>query len=189
MSINREEKLDPRVIRSKRMFKEALISLLQENADHHKVTVQSLADRAELNRATFYLHYRDVEDLLEQLTNEVLDELARRIHPLSEIGPSKENLPLVSFLEHIYEHAPLFQVMLENKEFRHRLFAILTDIVSIRRERRKPAEPAKQVPIQIIAASSLGIVTWWIQEGTPYSPSYLANQINQMYRRNSNTKA
>ncbi|MBM6996081.1 TetR/AcrR family transcriptional regulator [Paenibacillus sp. DXFW5] len=183
MSTNPEEKVDPRVTRTKRLFREALIALLQESADPHKVTVQSLASRAGLNRATFYLHYRDVEDLLEQLTREVLDELARRMRPLTESGPSREQSPLVSFLEQIYENAALFQVLMENKEFRHRLFAMLTDIVSIRRERRKLADPAKQVPIQIVAASSLGIVSWWIEEGTPYSPSYLADQINQMYRR------
>lgn len=188
MSTNREEKVDPRITRTKRMFREALIALLQENADPRKITVQGLASRAGLNRATFYLHYRDVEDLLEQLTKEVLDELARRMRPLTENGPSKNPSPLVSFLEQIYENAPLFRVLMENKEFRHRLFAILTDIVSLRRERRKSVDPAKQVPIPIVAASSLGIVSWWIEEGTPYSPSYLANQINQIYRKNGNIK-
>lgn len=189
MLSNKEGKVDPRVIRTKRMFREALIALLHENTDLRKVTVQGLADRAGLNRATFYLHYRDVEDLLEQLTKEVLDELARRIHPLTESGLTKDNNPLVSFLEEIYENAALFQVLLENKEFRHQLFKIMMNIVSTRRARRKAADPSKQVPIEVIAASTLGIVTWWIEEGTPYSPSYLANQINQLYRRSSPSKA
>lgn len=189
MLSNKEGKVDPRIIRTKRMFREALIALLHENTDLRKVTVQGLADRAGLNRATFYLHYRDVEDLLEQLTKEVLDELARRIHPLTESGLTKDNNPLVSFLEEIYEKAALFQVLLENKEFRHQLFEIMMNIVSTRRARRKAADPSKQVPIEVIAASTLGIVTWWIEEGTPYSPSYLANQINQLYRRSSPSKA
>ncbi|MFL6555143.1 MAG: TetR/AcrR family transcriptional regulator, partial [Bacillus sp. (in: firmicutes)] len=75
MSNNEKKKVDPRIKRTKKMFKAALISLIQENSDKSKLTVQNIADRAELNRATFYLHYQDTEDLMEQMIDEVLDEL------------------------------------------------------------------------------------------------------------------
>ncbi|WP_245640329.1 TetR/AcrR family transcriptional regulator [Neobacillus massiliamazoniensis] len=162
------------------MFKEALISLLEENYDRSKLTVQSIADRAELNRATFYLHYRDIEDLMEQMINEVLDEMYQTINPLSQDNLSLGKASLISFLEHIYQHAGLFNVMLENKDFRKRVFSMLLEIVSLWREERKVKGRSFQVSNEIIASSTLGIVTWWIQEGTPYSPSYLANQIIKM---------
>ncbi|MEH7086039.1 TetR-like C-terminal domain-containing protein [Neobacillus drentensis] len=38
------------------------------------------------------------------------------------------------------------------------------------------------MPNEIIASSTLGIVSWWLQEGTPYSPSYFAQQIFPMYK-------
>ncbi|WP_188454871.1 TetR/AcrR family transcriptional regulator [Virgibacillus oceani] len=186
MSNNKEEKVDPRILRTKRMFKVALISLLQENENQSKLTVQKLADRAELNRATFYLHYHDIEELKEQMVDEVLDELNRKIHPLFRENQEIVTQPIVSFLEHIYENAVLFNVMIENKGFRKRLFEIITGIVSIRRETRKVKKHTSQVPIEIIASSTFGIVTWWIQKGMPYSPSYLAEQINRVYRNNIN---
>jgi len=188
MSNDKKQKVDPRIIRTKKMFKEALISLLQENEDQSKLTVQKLADRAELNRATFYLHYQDIEDLMEQMVEDVLGELLKKIHTHLDEYQELGTQPIVSFLEHIYEHAALFQVMLEHKDFRKRLFEIVVEIISIRRQKRKGKGPSVQVPIEIVASSTFGIITWWIRAGTPYSPQYLAKQINQLYRKNMNPK-
>jgi AcrR family transcriptional regulator len=187
--MSNQEKVDPRIIRTKRMFKEALVSLLQENGDQSKLTVQKLADRAELNRATFYLHYQDIEDLKEQLVDEALKELTETIHPLYAENEGSPTPPIVSFLEHIYEHADLFNVMLESKEFRSRLFEIIVGIISARRETRKGKGRGPQVPIEIIASSTFGIVSWWIQKGMPYTPGYLAEQINLVFRSSGGRSA
>jgi AcrR family transcriptional regulator len=180
--MSNQEKIDPRIMRTKRMFKEALVSLLLENGDQSKLTVQKLADRAELNRATFYLHYQDIEDLKEQMMTEVLAELTETIHPLFEENMDKTTPIIVSFLEHFYEHADLFNVMLESKDFRSRLFDIIIEIISARRENRKGKRRSTQVPIEIIASSTFGIISWWIQKGMPYTPGYLAEQIDKVFR-------
>jgi len=179
-------KVDPRIKRTKRMFKDALISLIQENYDKSKLTVQNIADRAELNRATFYLHYHDIDDLMEQMIDEVLDELNMTMKYPSEDNPSinkgypAPRIRLISFLDHFYRNAGLYNVMLENKDFRKRVFGILLDIVTFWAEDRIAKGKSFQVSNEIIAASTLGIVSWWLQEGTPYSPSFLANQIIRM---------
>jgi AcrR family transcriptional regulator len=180
--MSNQEKIDPRIIRTKKMFKEALVSLLQANGDQSKLTVQKLADRAELNRATFYLHYQDIEDLKEQMVTEVLEELTETIRPLFEENVDKTTPIIVSFLEHFYEHAGLFNVMLESKDFRSRLFDIIVSIISARRETRKGKGRSPQVPIEIIASSTFGIISWWIQKGMPYTPGYLAEQIDMVFR-------
>ena len=46
-------------IRSKRMIKQAFLSLIKEK-DISKITVTELVERADLNRATFYAHYPDI---------------------------------------------------------------------------------------------------------------------------------
>lgn len=180
-------KIDPRIKRTKRLFKEALISLIQENYDKSKLTVQTIAERAELNRATFYLHYRDIDDLMEQTINEILDELHETMKAPEEKGQLVVTSPtprsrLVSFLEHFYQNAGLYNVMLENKDFRKRVFAILIDIVTYWSEYRKKKGRSFNVPDEIVAASVLGIVTWWLEEGTPYSPTYLANFIVERFK-------
>jgi AcrR family transcriptional regulator len=49
---------DPRILRSRRMLKDALARLLMKK-EFEDVSVQEIADEATLNRATFYLHYSD----------------------------------------------------------------------------------------------------------------------------------
>ncbi|EKN66628.1 putative TetR family transcriptional regulator [Neobacillus bataviensis LMG 21833] len=183
MSNNEKPKVDPRIKRTKKMFKDALISLIQENSDKSKLTIQTIADRAELNRATFYLHYQDIDDLMEQTIDEILEELNMTMEIPSEDNQAtkKGNLSprnrLISFLEHFYQNAGLYNVMLENKDFRKRVLSILLDIVTFWAEDKKAKGGAFKVPNEIIASSTLGIISWWLQEGTPYSPSYLADQI------------
>ncbi|MBT2658910.1 TetR/AcrR family transcriptional regulator [Bacillus sp. ISL-18] len=185
MSNQEKLKTDPRIKRTKKMFKEALISLIQEHEDASKLTVQMIADRAELNRATFYLHYHDIHDLMEQMIEEVFEELndTMKSSPEGQRTMKVQTPPgkLVSFLEHFYRNARLYNVMLENKDFRKRVFGILLDIVTYSEVNRRAKGQSFQLPKEILVASSLGIITWWIQEGTPYSPSYLAELIMQRF--------
>ena len=187
MSNKENLKVDPRIKRTKKMFKEALLSLIQEKREISKLTVQMIADRAELNRATFYLHYRDIGDLMEQMIDEVLEELYETTKVSSENCPPVKGstappVRMVSFLEHFYRNASLYNVMLENKDFRKRVFGILMDIVTFYEEGRKAKGKSFQLPKEIMVSSTLGIVSWWIEDGTPYSPSYLANLILQRFK-------
>lgn len=174
---------DPRVQRSKRMFKDALISLIQESPDRSKLTVQTIADRAQLNRATFYLHYRDIEDLMQQMVDELLSELRGLLKPKPE-EQSKKSFSakgrFITFIDYFYKDAPFYNVMLENKEFRRKVFSVILDIVMYW-EPRRTNKNTSPLPNEIIASSTLGIISWWIEEGTPYSPSYLANLIIQLF--------
>lgn len=61
-------------IRSRRLIRESLISLLKEK-DISKITVKDIVNRADLNRATFYAHYPDVRGVMEEFENETIDRL------------------------------------------------------------------------------------------------------------------
>jgi AcrR family transcriptional regulator len=59
-------KLDPRVKRTRQLLQTAFTDLLRER-DFHHITVQDISERAEVNRATFYAHFEDKYDLLNQM--------------------------------------------------------------------------------------------------------------------------
>ncbi len=65
---------DRRVRKTKRHLRKALTSLLLEKDISH-ITVRDVAEAADVNRGTFYAHYKDVHDLLGQLEDELLTEL------------------------------------------------------------------------------------------------------------------
>ncbi|MEH7304984.1 TetR-like C-terminal domain-containing protein [Neobacillus drentensis] len=62
------------------------------------------------------------------------------------------------------------------------MFDLLLDIITFWAEDRKAKWRSFRMPNEIIASSTLGIVSWWLQEGTPYSPSYFAQKIFPMYK-------
>lgn len=64
---------DRRVRRTKKLLKQALISLLLEK-DIKDISIIELTDAADINRGTFYLHYKDIYHIYEQIENEMLDE-------------------------------------------------------------------------------------------------------------------
>lgn len=67
-------KTDARVRYTKMRIKEAFFACLAEKPVS-KITVKELCDMAEINRATFYKHYMDPFDLLEQIEVESLEQL------------------------------------------------------------------------------------------------------------------
>ena len=54
-------------------FDEALISLL-EKKDFAYITIREICDKAGVNRSTFYLHYENTSDLLEETTRYIIDK-------------------------------------------------------------------------------------------------------------------
>ncbi|MEH7318966.1 TetR/AcrR family transcriptional regulator, partial [Priestia megaterium] len=68
------KKTDLRVIRTRKMIKESFIDLIQEKG-YESITIRDIADNALINRATFYLHYVDKQDLVDKLIDEVFEEL------------------------------------------------------------------------------------------------------------------
>ena len=67
-------KVDRRVLRTKQQIRQALIDLLAEK-NEKDISVRELAQRAGINRGTFYIHYKDIHDLVEQLVEEATEKL------------------------------------------------------------------------------------------------------------------
>ena len=69
------EKCDRRSLRSQRALRQALASELAESGDLSRINVASLTERAGLTRRTFYSHYRDIPDFINQIEDGLLAEI------------------------------------------------------------------------------------------------------------------
>ena len=90
-----EKKVDRRVRKTKKQLRQALTVLLQEKPVKD-ITVREIADMVDINRGTFYLHYKDVFDMLEQIENDIFEEFNDLIqaHPPAE--DAGKPLPLLT---------------------------------------------------------------------------------------------
>ena len=69
-----EKVVDRRVRKTKRQLRLALMKLMAEKSVKD-ISVRELAASADINRGTFYIHYKDVYDLLSSLEDELADGL------------------------------------------------------------------------------------------------------------------
>ncbi len=64
-------KTDRRTVMTKGMIKDALLELLH-NTPYEKITVTALCKQSEITRATFYLHYNNIDAVLDELLDDAL---------------------------------------------------------------------------------------------------------------------
>jgi len=64
---------DRRTRKTRAILRQSLTTLLREKSVK-EITVKELTALADINRGTFYRHYRDIFDMMEQLENELFDE-------------------------------------------------------------------------------------------------------------------
>lgn len=74
----KEIKTDLRYVKTKEGIHKAFRELLQE-MEYGKITVKLLAERARINRKTFYVHYDTMEELLNELSNEIVKSCVEQI--------------------------------------------------------------------------------------------------------------
>ena len=75
--------------------KNALVDLMLEKAVG-KISVKELTQKADVNRSTFYLHYLDIYDMLEQMENEFVETIQGFFHDF--FTPLPTSMPLTLFV-------------------------------------------------------------------------------------------
>ena len=188
---NPTSRTDPRILRTRQLIKDAVIELLQE-MDIEKISVNRLAERATINRVTFYLHYRDIPDMLEKIADEMDQDIRQVMNDNSEgsiLSDDDDFLLLVSLLKHIQEHAKFYKVILSSKQstvFTDRLLKLITEMISARLERKKTDSNndteniQRDITIWYGSSALIGTIVAWVRKDMPYTPLFLAKQISML---------
>jgi AcrR family transcriptional regulator len=70
--------MDKRTEKTKRSIANAFLQV-RSKKDIERITVKELADLAEISKATFYLHYKDIYDLSDQLSDKMIEDILLHI--------------------------------------------------------------------------------------------------------------
>lgn len=182
-----EQPIDRRVKRTKRMIRDAMTELMEEKG-FDGITVRDLTERADINRGTFYLHYRDKFDLLEQSEEEILQGLAQlqdgvkqlQLENIYEYFAKDEPMPfVVKLFEFLQENADFMKVILGpngNPSFQEKLKAVMT--VNLINHVLKKANQELAVPLDyfkaFVISAHLGVIQEWLNSGMKESPKEIA---------------
>ena len=174
-----EEKLDRRVVRTKQQIRQAMIELLAEKSEN-SISVRELAQRANINRGTFYIHYKDIHDLVEQLVDEAVEKLRAvcERHPPAET-PRASYPFLTDLFETLQSDPQLFSILLGttgSHAYSQRICQMLqdeflNDLLSV----FYSADPKqRKVASGFIVAGCLREALFWLERGMPESPDEIA---------------
>lgn len=173
------EPVDRRVRKTRRQLRECLITLLKEKKVQD-ITVRELTDMVDLNRGTFYLHYKDVFDLLEKTEAELQEDFNQLVCKHDAVDLKQR--PSVIFNEIyslVYDNADLIEILLgENGDlnFVNRLKLLirekcLKDWMEVFRSGNAAAFDAF---FSFIVSGCIGLVQYWLQTGLKETPEQMA---------------
>ncbi len=101
LSTVQKEKLDPRVKRTRELIGRAFTELISEKG-FQAVSVQDITERAGVNRATFYAHFQDKYDLLDQgIRQGFRQEIEKRMLDACKYSPENLKLLIVAVCEFV----------------------------------------------------------------------------------------
>lgn len=157
--------IDPRVTRTRRLLMNALTELIVEEGIK-AITIRDIVRKAEVNRSTFYLHFRDKQDILTHLHDDILNELAESLKnptytydlALHDYQNSKKLIQShITLFEHVQKHASFYRTMLTEGEFRERMTQVIrTDTLQYKHNFWEAA---------FISNGVVGGILYWLENG------------------------
>lgn len=180
-----ETKQDRRVVRTKQQIRQALLELLSEKSEK-SISVRELSQRAGINRGTFYIHYKDTHDLVEQLVAEGSEKLMAVCKRHPPVQTPRQSYPfLTDLFETLQSDPQLFGILLGatgSLEYADRICTMLQenfldDLLAV----FYSADPKqRKFASGFIVAGCLHLALMWLRSGmkeTPDEIAYMAGRV------------
>lgn len=176
-------KVDPRVKRTRRLLRDALVSLILEK-DFASITIKEITERAEVAYITFFRHFESIDQLLMEVLDEGLAELLIHIETLakqSETSALETEGRLI--FEHIEQKADLFLILFKSQSVTRVRKKVVRNIAAIFQKSCLPlARSGNPMATAIlsnhIATSLLALIEWWLDNNRSPAPA----QMGKVYK-------
>jgi AcrR family transcriptional regulator len=188
------KKEDYRIKITKLMIRKSYAELLKEKSDK-KITVKDLCEKADINRGTFYSHYKDVDDLQNQLVSQFTSLLEETfVEFLSTVDI--ENLTTKDFirglLKSIYTNKDLCEILLYSGNSQSLIREILDMAKNLVNNFYAKLFKSKSIEeinfwYNFVAGGALFVILDWINAGFKESIDELANELNEIILATTNT--
>jgi AcrR family transcriptional regulator len=178
-------RVDRRIAKSQEAIKKAVTELMSEKG-FDDITIQDIADRANVNRGTIYLHYTDKFDLLDKMIEEHMDNLRELCESAADMTFQEGNYVWFEYFE---RHYLFFSTMLASKGapyFRSRFLDLVVEEYKpeVDTTEGKNQGFSEDVILQFFASAIVGAVEWWFKNGMPLPARVMAEQTGALLDRN-----
>lgn len=170
---------DARARKSMQALHAALIDLIQEQP-LERITIDAIADRAKINRATFYRHYATKEELVAEIGTEQIDRLLDMALPrFSRLETYASSFAVAEYVD---ENRRLWSVLLTGgaEGVMRRRFAHLAQSRGMVLNGKEPSD----LPIDLCAAwgmaGTIEILAWWLRQEEPIPVAQVAQYLERL---------
>ncbi|MBD2870978.1 TetR/AcrR family transcriptional regulator [Paenibacillus sp. IB182493] len=184
--------MDRRKAKTRKALRKALVEVIEEKGIEH-VSVSDLTQKADMNRGTFYLHYSNASEMLNEVRTEVWEGLVQKmaaLDPHEYVFYAARNEPdpnMVRVIEYYAANADFFRVILGPKgdpafAVRIKEFLKRNHIAKMVESQPNLAQTVipKDFMIAYFAASNLSIIQHWLQSGMQQSACTIALMITHI---------
>ena len=170
--------MDRRIKKTRQLIMDTFIDLLAEKG-FEKITINDIAERADINRGTVYLHYVDKFDLLDKCIEKYVELL------LNHCADSADTTLNASAFQNIFEYLEeiftIYKLLLNNERFgffRSRLYAIIaqtvTEVIGVKSENNAFSNG---VTTHFLTSGFIGVLEWWINNSMPCNVQEITEQL------------
>lgn len=172
------------VQRTQKSLRDALIELITEK-HYDAISVQDIIERANVGRSTFYLHFRDKEDLFRGDWQRMLEFFVGQI--TTENLQAGRIFPIRELFAHLKDFHHLYRSLVKSGKI-DRLFAYGQKYLGQRIEVRinfvlnLNGQTAIPIPIlaNYLACEVFSQLKWWLDNDMPYSPEQMDNFFHRL---------
>jgi AcrR family transcriptional regulator len=170
----------------------ATLQLVLEKG-YEAISIQDITDRADLGRGTFYIHFKDKEEVVWSAIQEIFQELEQKAHAqLDRRMPQVEYFGLLNIFRHAQANRDLYRVVFSQQgsailTARAQDFLTKAFLVDIRAA-PEPPEINFHIPEEIEAQILTGVISrllfWWLENPDRYTPEQMAAMTYEaLYRK------
>jgi AcrR family transcriptional regulator len=181
---------DRRVERTREQLQKAMISLIGERR-YETITIQDIADRANVGRTTFYLHYGSKDELFMSCHTAIVGMFhsgSPALFSVEELLAPHAPPAMTTAYRHLMEQRAMLYPIFQGKESPAILRRIrdqnAQEITAVLRARF--SETDSSVPFDVLAnylaGAQLALVQWWLEKRQPHTPETLAQTFHQLQR-------
>lgn len=182
-----KEVIDIRILRSKKAISDTLMGLLNER-DFKTITITEIVNKAGVNRGTFYKHYAYKEDILQEIQDDFLEQLATMLeNNYQDVCYSNLKTVLLSdaLFNFIYDHRNFFHLAIHTVgflNFQMQFSAVVKDFLI--KNFFSTAQHALKSPDPLAAYIANGIYGYlaeWDENDYASSPTEAAQQLTDIF--------
>ncbi|WP_068675499.1 TetR/AcrR family transcriptional regulator [Oceanobacillus sp. Castelsardo] len=174
-------KLDRRKKYTRMVLKDSLIKLLKEK-QISQITVKEVCELADINRSTFYSHYRDHFDLLYQIEEEIIEDMNEYLSQYNFTKEEESVKMTAKLLEYIASKRDICQTLLhENGDttFQKRVMNVAHRfLMKSWKDMINLDEDISGYLSTFIISGSIHVIKNWLDQGMDQSPKEMAGIIN-----------